>query len=380
MMGTGIVVVAFVAGIGSALIVEELLRAFFRRASYRLARTYLGRMVLRRGLVRRRKIESIGSRWTMNIGSVSTPWVVVGFGPYRHENIRCFFSPEEPTYPEDVERIYQGLCKELQPRLVLGHNVPFDGPAFKLVRFDASVRVGEAEEPGLVLHFAPTSYYRMLATDARLDVEYVDDGVRQTLRRKYAGDVDLRIKPVPELANYWNLGLSVVTSDRFLLVSERGPTAMDPDVFGPAVAEGVSRAKDSTASGAPDNLSAARRGMEEELGIPLDASELTWLSFGASSKDCEYVLIGCVFSRFSLDEVRRRRSVGVKDAWENKELHAVEFDPQAVAEFCSHGQRFSPYALACIVHTLIYEFGLRDTEAAFVSKHVRSSHDLPGWL
>jgi hypothetical protein len=205
-------------------------------------------------------------------------------------------------------------------------------------------------------------------------------GVRQTLRRKYAGDADLRIKPIPELANYWNLGLSVVTSDRFLLMSERGATAMDPDVFGPAVAEGVSRPKDSTAPGAPDNLSAARRGMEEELGIPLDPSELTWLSFGASSKDCEYVLIGCVFSRFSLDEVRRRRSVGVKDAWENKELHAVEFDPQAVAEFCSRGQRFSPYALACIVHTLIYEFGLRDTEAAFVNKHVRSSHDLPGWL
>jgi hypothetical protein len=89
MVNAGIVV-AFAAGFGVALVVEEFLRAFFRRASYRVARTYLGRIVLRRGLVRRRKIESIGSKWTMTIGSVSTPWVV----RHRGQGSSSFTAPK----------------------------------------------------------------------------------------------------------------------------------------------------------------------------------------------------------------------------------------------------------------------------------------------
>lgn len=163
-----------------------------------------------------------------------------------------------------------------------------------------------------------------------------------------------------------------------MLIAERGATAVDPNTFGPAVAEGVSRVKDGTANGAPDNFGAARRGMDEELGIPLQPNELTWINFGANSALGEYALIGCVHSSFSYDEIVSHRAFRAKDAWETRTLHSIDFSPQAIAEFCSNSdRRFTPFAIAAIVFTLMHEFGFRDTEAAFKNVRVRSSQSVP---
>jgi hypothetical protein len=158
------------------------------------------------------------------------------------------------------------------------------------------------EEPKLILHFTPITYYEMLATDQRLDISITWRGATMTTRERYALSNDLRSSPVAEIASFWSIGLSVVTADGFLLISERGLTTVDRNAYGPAAAEGASRAKDSNALGAPNNFNAARRGMEEELGIPIQLEELTWLTFGANSVVCEYGLIGYVRSPFFLDE------------------------------------------------------------------------------
>jgi hypothetical protein len=140
------------------------------------------------------------------------------------------------------------------------------------------------------------------------------------------------------------VGLAVVTADHFLLVSERGNTAVDPNIFFPSVAEGATRAMDGGENGAPDHFSTARRGLEEELGILLTPEELTWLSFGANTYLCEYALIGRVDTPFTVEEIERRRALGAaKDSWETRRLHPVEFTPQAVAAFCSQpGGVFPP--------------------------------------
>src|SRR5205823_5648271 len=147
-----------------------------------------------------------------------------------------------------------------------------------------------------------------------------------TLRERYAADVDLRVAPVPELATHWGVGLCVITADGWLLLSERGNTAVDPHVYFPAVAEGAARDMDSSSTGGPDHFNIARRGMLEELGVDLAQEELTWLSFGANSYLCEYGLLARVDTSHTLREIESRRSMGAaKDSWETKRLHAVEF-------------------------------------------------------
>jgi hypothetical protein len=260
--------------------------------------------------------------------------------------------------------------------------VPFNGKGYKLVGFHVSSRAGALEEPKLGLRFAPTDFFRMLVTDQRLDVPLTAAGRTYTLRERYAADADLRVAPVPELATHWGVGLSVVTADGWLLVSERGNTAVDPHVYFPAVAEGATRPLDMTATGAPDHFSTARRGVLEELGVELLPSELTWLSFGANSYLCEYALIGKVDTKHTFDEIESHRSVGAaKDSWETKHLHRIEFNPRSVAHFCSEqGRRFSPFALITILHALLHEFGVAKTTSAFETASVSVTQHLPQWL
>lgn len=328
------------------------------------------------------KIERLGTQWGTMVGDVWFPWVVASYGPYIPHHIESYFHPEEPIYPPEVEDSFQALKEDITRRAAAGEEVPYDSDDFKLIRFHVSSRTRRLEEPKLVLHFAPTTYYRMLATDQRLDVPMTFGGRTFTLRERYGAGVDLRVAPVPEVATHWGVGLAVLTADHFLLVSERGNTAVDPHIYFPSVAEGATRAKDGDENGAPNHFSTARRGMEEELGVPLTGDELTWLSFGANAYLCEYALIGRVDTPFTVEEIERRRTLGAaKDSWETRRLHAVEFTPQAVAEFCSTpGRRFSAFALITFVHALMHEFGISKTEAAFTGVRVSVTQQLPEWL
>ncbi len=338
--------------------------------------------MVRRTRAKAAKIEGLGTQWGTMVGDVWFPWVVASYGPYRADHIESYFHPEEPAYPPEVEEGFQALQQDIARRAAAGEEVPYDSDDFKLVRFHVSSRTRRLEEPKLVLHFAPTTYYRMLATDQRLDVPMTHGGRTFTLRERFASGTDLRVAPVAELATHWGVGLAVVTADHFLLVSERGNTAVDPHIFFPSVAEGATRAMDGGENGAPDHFNTARRGLEEELGILLTQEELIWLSFGANTYLCEYALIGRVDTPFTVEEIERRRALGAaKDSWETRRLHAVEFTPQAVAAFCSQpGRRFSAFALITFVHALMHEYGIAKTEAAFVGAKIAVTQQLPAWV
>ena len=326
--------------------------------------------------------HSLDDQWGMHVGAVWVPWVVASYGPYRPDNIISHYNPSEPDYPQDIQHIFHKTSTDIAAREVLGEDVPYDSEDFKLTRFHVSSRTVQLEEPRLVLHFAPTTYFRMLATDQHLDVQETHAGRTYTLREMYASKADLRVRPVAEFATHWGVGLGVITADNLFLISERGNTAVDAHVYFPSIAEGATRAKDSAGNGAPDHFSIARRGMQEELGVDLHQSELTWLSFGANAVLCEYALIGRVDSKYTSEEIRRRRSAGlVKDGWESTAIHSIPFDPVEIARFCSdRTRRFSPFAMVTIFHCLINEFGFEDVDGHFKSASIRITQKLPEWL
>ena len=282
--------------------------------------------------------------------------VVVVRGPWFADAVESRFTPEEPDYPPPVLHTFEAFAGTLRERAAAGEAVPYDSNGYRLVGFEASA-------DGLILSFSPTTYYRAIATNARLDAPLDVGGDTRTLRERYATDVDLRVGPVPELPVFWSVGVSIVTSDGWLLVSQRGATALDPDVCGPAMAEGANRELDADATGAPDQLGVVRRGLLEELGIGLGPDELTWLSLSASADTLHYALIGRVDTPLTLREVESR-AAGATDAWETKQLLAVEFSPGAVARFCADRQ-FSAFGLATVVNTLLHEYGEARTVATF---------------
>jgi transcriptional regulator with XRE-family HTH domain len=299
------------------------------------------------------RVERMSTRWGTQVGAVWFPWVVAGYGPYSSANIESFYHAPEGAYPPEIDRDLAQLTADIEARARRGEDVPYEGAGYKLARFSVSSRVGDAEEPRLVLHF-----------------------------ERYGANADLRVAPVPELATHWGVGLSVITADRQLLIAQRGNTAVDPYVYFPAMAEGASRAHDAAPNGAPDHDRIAIRGMAEELGIEIEPNELTWLSFGANSYLCEYGLIGRVDTSWTAARIDARRSTGAaKDNWETRQLHAVPFSPVDVARFMADRSRtFSAFAIVAIMHTLMHEFGIRATESAFEDITVSVSQHLPPWL
>lgn len=288
----------------------------------------------------------------VRLGRMESRVVVAASGPFRPEQIESRYSAVEPTYPPEIEEALAKLGEDLRQRAAAGEAVPYDSDGFKLIGFRVAGSSGR-----LILDFGPTTYFRMLATN------------RQDLRERYARSADLRTAPVAELASFWSIGVSIVTADGRLLVSERGDTALDPHVCGPAVGEGATRGVDDGPNGAPDQFMVARRGLEEELGLELRPDALTWLSLSADTIAYDYALIGRVDLPLTVDAVEERHaSAAPADAWDTKRLHAVEFSPDAVARFClAPDRRFSPFGLATVVQTLVHEFGVARTEAALRS-------------
>lgn len=371
-------ILVYVAGVVSGVAIEEVVRRVSRHIAQRALRSRPGRLVYRLQRKRRARVNALSDRHGTTIGSLSFPWVVAAYGPFRHEDIESHFSPNEPAYPPDVDRSLVETVAQLAQRRSAGESVPDDYEGYKLVSFDVASRTAVTEDPRLILHFTPTQYARMLATELRVDDAMFDEPP-YTLRERF-GNVDLRSDVVREVATFWGVGLSLITSDRQIVVAERGKLAEAPGVLWPSVGEGASRAKDEdAATRAPDHFKIAQRGMQEELGVPLGRNELTWLSLGANSVDLAFGLIGRVDSPFRFDEIQDRRSVGAsRDAWEATRLHAVEFHPAAVATFLSASERpVSPFACIALLHALISEFGIDACERAFGRVAVQVSQALP---
>jgi transcriptional regulator with XRE-family HTH domain len=327
-------------------------------------------------------VEQPSTRWGTILGWVWFPWVVAGYGPYRPEHIASYFAPVEPTYPPEVERALAELHEETRRQAVAGEEVEGDADGYKLVRFHVSSRVGELEEPRLILHFRPTTRYRALVTGERLDVPLTAGGRTYTLRERYAAAAELREAPVPELATLWRVGLGVVTADGWPLVSECREPAAGGCEYLPAVAAVPVRVLAAAPDGTPDHFATCRRAVLEELGVELRPDELRWLSFGADSCLCQYALVGRVDLVPTLTEIEDPSSVVAAGGGRQPgRLHGVEFGPEAVARFCSDPlHTFSPLALIAIVHTLMHEFGVSRTEAAFADASVQVSQELPSWL
>jgi hypothetical protein len=106
-------------------------------------------------------------------------------------DLLAHYSPEEPAYPPEIEEQFRKLREDIGRRAAAGDEVPYDSQNLRLVAFQAA-RGDGVVLPKLVLRFAPTRYFRMLATNQRIDVPLTASGRTYTLRERYAVDVDLR--------------------------------------------------------------------------------------------------------------------------------------------------------------------------------------------
>ncbi|NJR48148.1 MAG: hypothetical protein HC780_00005 [Leptolyngbyaceae cyanobacterium CSU_1_3] len=164
-------------------------------------------------------------------------------------------------------------------------------------------------------------------------------------------------QPVEYFSNAFAIYLAIVTSDGYLITTHRGQNVMSrPGELNVSFSEGLSRSLDHV-DGAPDLYNCAVRGAKEELGIDFRKQDINLLSFGVDLYYSQWALLGMAKTGKTKDEISRIRRMGVDDKWENVGINFVKFDINSVVEYVIYSATWAPGGLACIYHSLVYEFG-----------------------
>ena len=277
-----------------------------------------------------------------------------GMEAYSPQHIRTFYDARPIQFFEEIEQTREQIEQE-QAHLVEGSEklVQWNGDIYHLAAYQLS-RDPIHEQMKLHLWFRPTDYFTMLAKNRCLK--------DRMFREKYIAGYDWNI-PFSSLPIPFGVGLSLVTSDGYLLFAQReGNLGVRPSYFMTSVEEGLSRPLDRSASSdAPDVYRCACRGLAEELGLlentDFSLADILFLGFGL---DTEYYMCGLRgFMRITKTarDIINNWQLGVKDKMENKKLLAIPFTPEEMCDFVfSHGP-WAGGALMGIYHTLVHEFG-----------------------
>lgn len=298
---------------------------------------------------------------TLSFGTLKTTWLVkdgTGEREYYRDNIACHYQNEELELPEEIEKSRMEIAQQQEEKKLKGEALFWNGSRYSFDRF-VITRTTHEENPCLDFWFKPSDYYTFLATNQRLDRD-------KALRDKYF-KTDWQ-QPVSPFANAFAVYLSVITEDKYLIITQRGlDVGSRPGELNISVNEGLSRDKDHV-GGKPDLYNLGTRAIHEELGISVSYCDLKYLSFGVDVKLGHWAIIGMTNIAETRDFVERRRSSGVEDKWENTGIYFVKFELKTVIDYVLSSKPWAPGAIACIYHTLVNEFGRDECDLALMKR------------
>jgi transcriptional regulator with XRE-family HTH domain len=276
-----------------------------------------------------------------------------GVENYSPQHIRTFYDSRPVHFLEEIEHAREHIERE-QADLERGEKlVQWNGEIYHLATYQLS-RDAVHEQMKLHLWFRPTDYFTVLAKNRCLK--------ERTFREKYITGYEWGTL-FPSLPIPFGIGLSLVTSDGYILFAQREENlGVRPSHFMTSVEEGLNRPLDrSTSSDAPDVYRCACRGLAEELGLlentDFSLSDIQFLGLGLDTEYYMCGLRGFMKVTKTARDIINNWQLGVKDKMENKKLMAIPFTPKEVCDFVfSHGP-WGGGALMGIYHTLVHEFG-----------------------
>jgi hypothetical protein len=242
------------------------------------------------------------------------------------DGIECIFHASKSLLPEDIQTLYSTLLEKRRAEAE-ERRAAFDQR--DIVRLDDyEIELSDPYEAPwpLVLHVSLTDYYTRAVTNHSLD-ETLPDG--QLMRRRYGGDpADLADS---RLANPLGVNLSVVTSDNWVCIAERGEkVATNPGGYAPAVS-GTGNLDDfeATYSYSPF-LTARRQAYHEATGLYMPKLEdITFFGLARTLTYYDPFLFGEIRVPLAWDELR---SMPRRDSWDAEFLVAVPLEVDHVVQ------------------------------------------------
>jgi hypothetical protein len=319
----------------------------------------------------RNRLE-ISAPFHFSFGPIETTEIVVdgdGESEYTPSTIICHYDPTEIVLPPELQEIRDRIEAREERKKQTGESYMWNGKRYALKRFIRG-RTDDEEHLEINLWFGPSDFFSYCATTLSLDSEYVFNHVkaqRSTLREKYLVNIDPSspsLQPIPFFWNSFGVNASLISKDRQLIIMRRSQEVSSwKGMYHIAINEGLHRPFDrSDISDAPNLYRAVIRGAAEELGLELDVSNITFLTFNVNAKYLTWSIQGMARTEYTAQEIVNMRKLGAKDRWEAMEIIPVDFDVKKVIEFIHSCEPWSPHGLSCIYYTLVHEFGKKAVE------------------
>lgn len=280
---------------------------------------------------------------------------------FNEGDIECRYKKETVTLPEGIKELRQEVeAKELK-RKEAGEDYRWNGVLYGLSKYRMS-REGFREVPHVLFNFHQTDYYTFLATNTQLD-RSLPNG--KTIRETYIPYTNLdKVQPI--LANGFGVVIVVITEDERVVLTRRtefaGARAGELDV---SVVEGVQPELDEDSkSEGPDLFRAATRGIDEELGIHINESAISFLGYGIDTKYYQWNMIGYVQAHgITANDIEVARGKGASGKWENKEVEYITLTPANIAKVLMEEAMWDTAKVA-LYWTGVNQLGKRQLEKA----------------
>ncbi len=329
---------------------------------------------VRRRIRRRLGWKAAPSRELLAIGSIPISWVVLDGGhtsAYSQEALVTSCVPAHDTaLLKEFRQLRQQIDEHETVLQLAAGNPAWNGDRYQLVKWglDRYMSDESPEDSRLYFQFAPSNYLNFLTSQHLLraiDLPSNCDALRQEVGSWHDFD-----RPLPYMAHSFGINLVPITSDNFVIISERGDKVRSRSgTWNVAVNEGLQRPVDNNAYGAPDFYKAAERGIFEELGITLGKdNRILFLSFGVDPQLQQYGLLGLVDLSLTAEQMQTVRLMGVKDRWEAKQIQFIPLDAHSIGQALRDKKPWAPSGAVALIHALIYkEQSVRRVMAALQS-------------
>ncbi len=355
-------VVAFVAGVVATVLVERIYKYLEDKVASAARRVRRGRRL--KALGRDRTLLTYGDEALFVVQFVPGGWAkelvqlrqVDGYDPIRE--LRKADPAMLPLPAEELCRLILAERERLDTDEARAEG-RWNGESLAVVGLTTQDRDGGTEEPILRMRVARSDYATAQVVTREWQRRF--DATRTSL----PVDGDTFLKPIPGMLNAIGLNATLITSDGYLLLTERSVHAAG-DRRGRHISVNEGMLATDRDGGRLDPYVGLARGASEELGIPgIPLDRITLHTAMYDVRRYQLGLLGHIDLRgtpdvggqFTVERILKRYAAGqMKDKFENRSLHEFSWNVKTVdglvrePDWIAHGR-------LNLVMSAIHDFG-----------------------
>lgn len=321
--------------------------------------------------IKRRALKAqreINCNYGINLGTRNTNTYLIegnGVEEIQERNIKISIEDKYKSFPDKINELVNEIQKAEEEKTSQTGSGAWNGTIANIDSFSGFVRSEGIEEIKLEIRLSKAKYFQFLATTARADSGFRNEGLNSKNRLDVVGDFnDWANSPPTNQVNGLPVNLFVITIDSKILFTKRSQVvAIAPGVIAASVNENIHPIEDINSDQRTINfMRFVRRGLHEELGWNDDEygggtdytkANIKILGFLADAGTTSYGIVGYADLPVTTKQIEQLKATMAKDRQETEGFIPINFDFKTLTEFIHKNGMYDATGIAicmCLIH------------------------------